>query len=246
MNGRESVHYSLRRHYVDQFHFRHIARIPPKSLVLDVGGAKRLKRGLFNIAEYDLQPVYVNLYTDKGTDVQADAAVLPFADECFDAAICSELLEHVPEPLRVLEEIHRIPRPAGILLLCFPFLYPIHGDPSDYGRYTHHFCRTHLPRIGFSLLEVEQHGNYWSVLADMLRVLAVSRAGAGITGKPLLRQVIITAARLFKRWAIAHDAEPIKESASFHHNFTTGFGVVASKPAPSGPGGSHVEGVYDR
>lgn len=231
MNGRQSPHYSLRRHYVDEFHFRHIVRIPAKSLVLDVGGTKHLKRGLFNIEQYDLRPMYVNLYTEKGTDVQADAAVLPFPDECFDAAICSELLEHVPEPLKILAEIHRVLRPSGILLLCFPFLYPIHGDPSDYGRYTHHFCRTHLPRLGFSLIEVEQHGNYWSVLADMLRVMGVNWAGAGITGKPLVRQVILSAARLLKRWAIAHDSQPIKEDASFCRSFTTGFGVVACRPA---------------
>ena len=43
----------------------------------------------------------------KTTLVLGDASHLPFRDNCFDLALCSELLEHVPEPKSVFSELAR-------------------------------------------------------------------------------------------------------------------------------------------
>jgi ubiquinone/menaquinone biosynthesis C-methylase UbiE len=52
--------------------------------------------------------------------VRADAARMPFTDSYFDGAICSETLEHVPEPGKIVKEISRVVRPGGIVLLSVP------------------------------------------------------------------------------------------------------------------------------
>ena len=44
---------------------------------------------------------------------QGDALALPFGDTEFDAVYCRYLLEHVPDPLRALQEMHRVLRPGG-------------------------------------------------------------------------------------------------------------------------------------
>ncbi len=44
----------------------------------------------------------------------ADAADMPFADGAFDYTICSNLLEHVPDPAAVIEELMRVSR-AGYI-----------------------------------------------------------------------------------------------------------------------------------
>lgn len=49
-----------------------------------------------------------------------DAATLPFEDASFDLAICIEVFEHLFEPLRAAEEIHRILRPGGRLVASMP------------------------------------------------------------------------------------------------------------------------------
>ena len=131
--------YSVRRYLVDEFHFRHVPNLSANSRVLDLGGNRICKRGQFNIERYNLHVVYANLSTAKQPDVRVDATWIPVQDGCFDAVICSELLEHVPDPLAVLREVYRVLRAGGTLLVCVPFLYRIHGDPYDFGRYTDHF-----------------------------------------------------------------------------------------------------------
>lgn len=45
--------------------------------------------------------------------VLADATRMPFPDRTFDRVHCSWLLEHVPAPLDVLKEVHRVLKPSG-------------------------------------------------------------------------------------------------------------------------------------
>jgi len=52
-----------------------------------------------------------------------DAAALPFRDDAFDCAVCSETLEHLPEPAAALEEIRRVLKPGGTLLVTVPNLF---------------------------------------------------------------------------------------------------------------------------
>ena len=54
---------------------------------------------------------------------RADAKVLPFADSIFDGVISNGMLHHIPDPVDLLREAHRVLRPDGALLvrdLCRP------------------------------------------------------------------------------------------------------------------------------
>jgi len=55
------------------------------------------------------------------TLVDADlGAALPFRDGVFDAVFCTEVLEHLKEPVRCLREIRRVLTPGGRLTLSVP------------------------------------------------------------------------------------------------------------------------------
>ncbi|MEM6545391.1 MAG: class I SAM-dependent methyltransferase [Pseudomonadota bacterium] len=53
-----------------------------------------------------------------------DALGLPFDDHTFDAVICSEVLEHVPDYRAALREIHRVLKPGGRLCASVPRAWP--------------------------------------------------------------------------------------------------------------------------
>jgi SAM-dependent methyltransferase len=222
--------YSLRRHFVDDFHHRHVRNIASGLPVLDLGGNRINKRGLFDIDALDLEVVYANLSSAKLPHVQADAGFLPFPNASFAAVICSELLEHVPDPVKVVNEMHRVLASEGLVLICVPFLNRIHGDPEDYGRYTDHYWRRTLGRAGFKEVMIEKQGLYWSVLVDMIRDLAYSRTSRGLLGRPWLRNLVALVVGAAKTTALRWDqaADP-NGHGSLVHSFTTGFGIRAIK-----------------
>jgi SAM-dependent methyltransferase len=60
--------------------------------------------------------------------VVGDAVRLPFADGSFDGVLSSNVLEHVPDPRRMLEELLRVCRPEGTVYLAWTnWLSPFGG-----------------------------------------------------------------------------------------------------------------------
>jgi ubiquinone/menaquinone biosynthesis C-methylase UbiE len=55
--------------------------------------------------------------------IHADALSLPFRNDEFDLVICASLIEHVANPLGLLQEIRRVMTPQSICYLSFPPFY---------------------------------------------------------------------------------------------------------------------------
>lgn len=220
----EKLNYSVRRSYVDRFMAAQAATFPAGAHLLDLGGHKTRKRGHFNIHRYPVQVTYANLVVDKGADVQADAAQLPLAGNGFEGVICAELLEHVPDPRPVLAEALRVLKPSGRLLITAPFLFRVHGDPYDFGRYTQQFWQATLAQIGFHQIAVEPQGALASVAVDFAKQYCDARWRQPLY---LLAQIGLG---LLHDWAVRFDSKPATVRDRFLQSFTTGFGVVAVKP----------------
>ena len=54
---------------------------------------------------------------------QGDATQMPYRDSSFDAAICSETAEHIPDDRAVVREIARVLKPGGLLFFTVPNLW---------------------------------------------------------------------------------------------------------------------------
>lgn len=221
----QDIKYSLRRYYVDEFLTQQAAGLVPGSLVLDVGGVRIKKRGQFDLAAYPVEIITLNLVTGKQPHIQADAGQLPLCGRCADAVICSEVLEHVPDPRPVISEAHRVLKPGGMLLVTVPFLHRIHADPYDYGRYTAYFWQQNLLAAGFQEIAVEKQGLFWSVLVEMLRGLVQHRISEGGYAFRPWRSLNVRAVAWARRKIPAWEARTAGHP--YNTSFTTGFGIKA-------------------
>lgn len=101
-------------------------------------------------------------------DLTWDGATIPLGDGSVDAVLATELLEHCPDPARVLAEIHRVLAPGGTLLFTVPFLWPLHCVPHDEHRYTPFALERLVRGAGFDAVRVEALGGWDASLATLL------------------------------------------------------------------------------
>ncbi len=104
-----------------------IKEIPLNSKIINLGsGAKKVRKDVIN----------VDIFPSARVDVVADAKNLPFANDSMDAAIAEQLLEHVSDPQKVVDEIYRVLKPGGTVYISTPFMIGYHSMPNDYYRWT--------------------------------------------------------------------------------------------------------------
>lgn len=109
----------------------------PNPKILVIGGST-VGQGLKNIlSQSALQFVESDVSFGPRTSLICDAHDIPFDDETFDGAITQVTLEHVIDPHRCVEEIHRVLKKNGILYADVPFLQQVHGGRYDFTRFTH-------------------------------------------------------------------------------------------------------------
>jgi ubiquinone/menaquinone biosynthesis C-methylase UbiE len=101
---------------------------PQKSdIICDLGcGDGNLSRDIVKKAKKiygaDISPTRVKKARKNGIDaVCADVCSTPFKSNYFDKVICSEVIEHVIEPRKLLQEINRVLKRGGIAALTVPF-----------------------------------------------------------------------------------------------------------------------------
>ena len=89
-------------------------------------------RSLYAAGEYigcDIQP-------GPGVDRIEDIHALSFTNDSVGTVLAFETLEHVADPIRAMEEVHRVLKPGGIAVVSSVMFFPIHAHPWDYWRFT--------------------------------------------------------------------------------------------------------------
>jgi len=71
------------------------------------------------------------------TNLICDAHDLPFVNDFFDGVVVQVVLEHVADPFRCVEEIHRVLKKQGLVYAETPFMQQVHSAPYDFTRFTH-------------------------------------------------------------------------------------------------------------
>jgi SAM-dependent methyltransferase len=83
----------------------------------------------------------------------------PVEDASFDWVLCTEVLEHIPDPSAFLDQIATTLRPGGGLLLTVPFAARWHYIPYDYWRFTPSGLQRLLQQAGFDEITIHARGN---------------------------------------------------------------------------------------
>ena len=91
----------------------------------------------------------------------ASALDLPFAAATFDTVYAAQVLEHVPEPARMVTEMARVLRAGGYLILTAPLMWGVHEEPHDYFRFTGHGLAHLAQQAGLRPVVVQALAGYW-------------------------------------------------------------------------------------
>lgn len=103
-------------------------------------------------------------------DIVSDITSIPLPDQSVDAIMCTEVFEHIPDPIAALKEFTRLIKPGGYLLLTAPFASLTHFAPYHFASgFNRYFYEKHLPDNGFEIKELKLNGNYFEFLAQESR-----------------------------------------------------------------------------
>ena len=138
-----------------------------KGVTLDVGcGNKPYEKTYFAAAE---KYVGMDYLTDRSTpDVVGSATDIPLGDASFDTVVSTEVLEHIPDPLKALREMYRVLKPGGCLILSTPMYWPRHEVPHDYFRYPYDGLLHLIKTSGFELVQLYNRGRSYAFIGQII------------------------------------------------------------------------------
>lgn len=197
--------------------------VPQGSSLLDVGCGDKPYYPLFaeTVAEY----VGADVVDGPKVDVVCPLEALAFEDARFDTVLCSQVLEHVREPVTALREIARVLRPSGVLLASTHGTYPYHPHPTDYWRWTQDGLRALFDDAGgFEIVELIPHRGSIACLALLIAnyvEMAATSAGLGWLGGPIVGAVNTMGAAL--------DGKVARLSYPAPHTLIANFLIVARR-----------------
>lgn len=161
-----------------------LSNIPSGMRILDAG-AGELKNKLLckhleyvsqDICQYDGDGDNKGLHTGKWNtsqiDIVCDITNIPEPNESFDVILCSEVFEHLQDPLKALDEFSRLLKPRGHLIITAPFSSLVHFAPYHYATgFSRYWYEYHLPKRRFDIKELSSNGDWFDyVQQELLRL----------------------------------------------------------------------------
>jgi len=131
---------------------RQFARLKT-GVVMDVGAKLAPYKNLIPATQY----LRLDIDPDSKPDICSDLHDIQGYDNYFDTVIATEVLEHLYNPQLAINQLYKILKPGGVMILSTRFIHRLHPDPQDYYRFTPDSFN-YLMRE-FSKVEIFHHGN---------------------------------------------------------------------------------------
>jgi len=159
-----------------------LAQIPAGGRLLDAGAGERqfevFCRHLNYVAQdfgkYDgkgnLAGLQTGSWNQAKLDIVSDISNIPEPEASFDAVLCAEVFEHIPDPILAIREFARLLKSGGHLIITAPFCSLTHFAPYHfYTGFNRYFYETHLKANHFEIVELAENGNFFEYLAQEIR-----------------------------------------------------------------------------
>ncbi|TFG93731.1 MAG: class I SAM-dependent methyltransferase [Syntrophobacterales bacterium] len=191
--------------------------LPRKTRILDAGAGTQRYR-IFcehldyvsqDFGQYDGQGDAAGLQTqtfDYGTlDIVSDITAIPEPDASFDAIMCIEVLEHLPQPDRAIKEFSRLLKPKGHLILTAPFCSLTHFAPYHFSTgFNRYWYETHLTAQDLNIIEMIPNGNFFEFVAQEIdRIESISKRYSQKKPGLMGRLNLYIALRMLQRFSAA-------------------------------------------
>ena len=174
--------------WLDPFHAALLDRLrktaealPAGALVLDAGAGECPHATLFAHTRYVKVDRGIGDHTwdYSKVDALADICALPFREGVFDAVINIQVLEHIREPRRCVEEMARALKPGGQLILTTVQCWEIHQHPNDFFRFTRYGLTYLFDKAGLESRVEALGGLFWLIAFRLMAILGFFQRGWG-------------------------------------------------------------------
>lgn len=158
-----------------------LKKIPNGCKILDAGaGEQQYKKNCSHLtyvsqdfAEYDGKGdgigLHMGSWDQTKLDIISDITNIPVESKSFDAVMCTEVFEHLPNPILAIKEFSRITKKEGYLIITAPFCSMTHFAPYHFCTgFNRYFYEYHLKESGYEILEIIQNGNYFDYISQEL------------------------------------------------------------------------------
>lgn len=178
-----------------------LAAMPAGLRILDAGAGELQNRKLCDHLQYVSQDfcqyvgqrggaieegLQIDEWDTSRIDLICDITEITAPDSSFDAILCSEVLEHVPEPTHALDEFVRLLKPGGSLILTAPFGSNVHMAPYHFcSGFSKYWYEHHLSKRGFKISELTPNGDWYALLGQEIRRLGGLERQRGSWSWPL-------------------------------------------------------------
>jgi SAM-dependent methyltransferase len=166
-----------------------LARVPAGARLLDAGAGQQRYRKYCQHLQYvpqdfggydgqgDSSGLQVGSWDYGSLSIVSDITAVPEPAASFDAILCTEVLEHVADPLKAVDEFSRLLRPGGVLIMTAPFASLVHFAPYFFSTgFSRYWYEHHLPARNFRIAELSASGDWFSYLwQELLRLPAMGR-----------------------------------------------------------------------
>nr|MCS5585836.1 class I SAM-dependent methyltransferase [Pseudomonadales bacterium] len=191
--------------------------LPAGSSLLDVGAGECAYKKHCEHLEYISQDMAEYDGTGDGIGLQTkvwDTTKLDFIcdlydipeERQYDVVFCSEVLEHVVDPVRAIEKLACLTKPGGRMILTAPFNSLTHFSPYHYCTgFSKYFYRIHLERLGFDLEELTPNGGFFDSMDQEIGRMAGVRKLYQVGRRGPLTFIFTQLLRLSARFLAAQD-----------------------------------------
>lgn len=104
----------------------------------------------------------------KRVDIICSAKSISIESNTFDTVISTQVLEHIDEPAEMISECFRVLKNNGYFVMSTNLMWPVHGEPYDFYRFTKYGLIYLFEKTGFKVCECCACGGKWAMVGQMI------------------------------------------------------------------------------